>query len=282
MPATRKNKTRTQSNTDDTGLSAADWGKLSLEALRLKCNQYRLITAGSKYSIQKRLYDHFHPSLQTPAVQPTQQTTPTPIEPSMSDVLTKLRKIQTQVNELRNHQQNVQPGGGGLSSTSWQQTTDPQQMFTSAAIRPQFSVPENTPLLNSCIDHTEPTQRSISSAIPAALQGGGPELEGNFTPNLNFNLHNQYTPPPIKSSLLKKINNSEYIDFDELLPHPPAITTDSFFGLEMDKTTSSLTLKQNKPKAKIRDFSSWMLAWNMFYQTVLFTNHTCTSNFSPI
>ena len=31
-------------------ISAADWGKLSLEALRLKCNQYRLITAGSKYS----------------------------------------------------------------------------------------------------------------------------------------------------------------------------------------------------------------------------------------
>ena len=93
MPPTRKNKTRTQSNTDDTGLSAADWGKLSLEALRLKCNQYRLITAGSKYSLQKRLYDHFHPYLQTPAVQPipTQQTTPIPIEPSMSDVLTELR-----------------------------------------------------------------------------------------------------------------------------------------------------------------------------------------------
>ena len=109
-------------------------------------------------------------------------------------------------------------------------------MFTLAVIGPQFSVPENTPLLNSCIDHTEPTQRFISSAIPADLQ---PELEGNFIPNLNFNLPNQYTPP-IKSKLLKKINNSEYIDFDELLSHPPAITTDSFFGLEMDNTTSSL------------------------------------------
>ena len=100
---------------------------LSLEALRLKCNQYRLITTGSKYSLQKRLYDHFHPEIQTPVVQPipTLQTTQIPIEPSMSDILTELRKIQTQVNKLHSHQQHKQPGGGGLSSTSWQQTTEP-------------------------------------------------------------------------------------------------------------------------------------------------------------
>ena len=140
-------------------------------------------------------------------------------------------------------------------------------MFTPAFTGPQLSVPENTPLLHSCIDHTGPTQRSFSSTIPTALQ---PELEGNFIPNLNFNLPNQYTPPPIKSSLLKKINSYKYIDFDELLPRPPAITTDSFFGLEMNNTTSSLLLKQNKPKSKIRDYPSWMLAWNMFYQAVLF------------
>ena len=51
--------------------------------------------------------------------------------------------------------------------------------------------------------------------------------------------------------------------------HIHHITTDSFFGLEMDNTTSSLLLKQNKPKAKIRDFPSWMLAWYIFYQAVL-------------
>ena len=129
------------------------------------------------------MYDHFHPNIQIPIVQsiPALQIAQIPVEPSMSDVLTELRKMQTQVSELCSHQ-HEQPGGGGLASTSWQPTIEPQQTFTSA-------VPENTPLLHSCIDHTEPTQRSFSSAIPAALQ---PELEGNFIPNFNFNLPNQY------------------------------------------------------------------------------------------
>ena len=156
-----------------------------------------IITTGSKSSLQKHLYNHFHPDIQIPVVQPipTLQITQIPVEPSMSDILTEFKKIQTQVNKLRSYQ-----------TTSWQPTIEPQQTFTSAVTGSQLSVLENTPLLHSCIDHTGPTQRSFSSAIPAALQ---PELEGNFIPNLNFNLPNQYTPPHRKSSLLKKINNYE-------------------------------------------------------------------------
>ena len=52
------------------------------------------------------------------------------VEPSMSDILTEFKKIQTQVNKLCSHQYE-QPGGGQFPSNSWQPTIEPQQMFTS-------------------------------------------------------------------------------------------------------------------------------------------------------
>ena len=59
------------------------------------------------------------------------------------------------------------------------------------------------------------------------------------------------------------------MDLDEILPAPPAINTDSFFGLEMDSDSSSLLLKENKPKVRIRDFPSWTCAWNLYVQAYL-------------
>ena len=56
MPATRKN---ISVDTTDQQKSFADWGLLSLEALRLKCHQYVLAADGKKSILQKRLTKHF-------------------------------------------------------------------------------------------------------------------------------------------------------------------------------------------------------------------------------
>ena len=61
----------------------------------------------------------------------------------------------------------------------------------------------------------------------------------------------------------------EYIDFDELIPPPPSINTDQYFGLELDEFSSPLLLKKTKQKFQIRDLPSWMCAWNVFVQAYL-------------
>ena len=38
--------------------------------------------------------------------------------------------------------------------------------------------------------------------------------------------HNPYVPPPIKTLIMKKIKQNEYIEFEDLLP--PPITTNTF------------------------------------------------------
>ena len=40
--------------------SFVDWGKLSTEALKLKCNQYSLLATGRKSLLQQRLFKHFN------------------------------------------------------------------------------------------------------------------------------------------------------------------------------------------------------------------------------
>ena len=96
--------------------------------------------------------------------------------------------------------------------------------------------------------------------------------QGNFNNSFNnvTDITNPYTPPPIKSSMLNKVEKQEYIDFDELLPPPPSINTDHLLGLELDANSSSILLKPKKPKCKICDFASWMCAWNIFTQAYLF------------
>ena len=54
------------------------------------------------------------------------------------------------------------------------------------------------------------------------------------------------------------------------MPQTPAKNNDNFFSLRLDSTNSSLLPRSNKPKAKKRDFASWMCAWKIFMQNVLF------------
>ena len=55
----RKSTTRGEDGSDKTR-SMEDWKKLNMETLKLKCNQYSLVSTGKKADIQVRLYDHFH------------------------------------------------------------------------------------------------------------------------------------------------------------------------------------------------------------------------------
>ena len=58
MPRTRRYSGNDESVADQ-AKSCDDWGKLKMEVLKLKCNQYGLVSTGKKFEVQQRLTAHF-------------------------------------------------------------------------------------------------------------------------------------------------------------------------------------------------------------------------------
>ena len=58
MPRTRRLRVD-EENVADHEKSCEDWSKLKMEVLKLKCNQYGLVSTGKKAEVQQRLMAHF-------------------------------------------------------------------------------------------------------------------------------------------------------------------------------------------------------------------------------
>ena len=83
---------------------------------------------------------------------------------------------------------------------------------------------------------------------------------------------NPFIPPPIKSSLLKKIEKKEYIDFEELLPSSHSYVNNELINntvIDVDLETKALKLRPHEKKEKIANLRTWMCAWNTFMQAYL-------------
>ena len=255
MPANR-NKRSVPSSLGDKANTFVQWGLLSMEALRLKCNQYSLAANRKKVNLQRRLVAHFahnrDPESESSAPESTTVSTKATAT-SNTEILTELQHLRNEITTLKSnfhhHQQQMTV-----------ETDRPTRTTTT-----RFSAPG--PLTNSCDFNFDP-----EPPITQTQNGGGAGLgfqevmagnrQGNFNNSFNNvnDITNPYTPPPIKSSMLNKVEKQEYIDFDELLP--PL--------LELDANSSSILIKPKKPKCKICDFASWMCAWNIFTQAYLF------------
>lgn len=245
---------------DDKQHSLREWGALSSQVLKLKCNQYNLVSTGNKQTMQKRLFEFFNPQ-----EAPTPSSTGNDITPSSTgndtilEVLHELKRLRTEVADIRDTQNNR---NALFQLPTAENVTPPFPLPIVESPLFSESVPANSNIPNiPCTLNTEPIRPAVNNANMNILQG----TNLLFTSN-----HNPFTPPPIKSSVLKKIGKEEYVEFDEILPAPPAISiTDNFFGLEMDADSSSLILKESKPKVKIWEFSTWICAWNLFIQAYL-------------
>ena len=253
---------------EDMKRSYDEWGALTSQVLKLKCNQYSLVSTGNKQSLQKRLFEHFHPM---PVAQPTMDAA---VETStMAKVLEELKRLRTEVADIKN--KNIRDGADTraphppLLPTPAPTLHDkmPATYFNildPPTTGPLFAVPSNPP--NSCTSNIEP---QTTNQIATDLANTAHLNNFTGTPTLSHSDYNPFTSPPIKASTMKKIGKEEYVDLDDILPAPPAINTDSFFGLEMDTNSSSLLLKENKPKVKIKDFASWICAWHLYTQAYL-------------
>ena len=59
------------------------------------------------------------------------------------------------------------------------------------------------------------------------------------------------------------------MEFHDLLPTPPAIQPSAQFNLSYDSTTENFAIKKETRHSRVRDFCSWMQAWNLFFQAAI-------------
>ena len=278
MPPTKSKRRNNSAFESDRDRTFIDWGKLAIDALRLKCNQYGIAGTGRRIVLQDRLHKHFHPQINVAEnnntqniennnadnviIQASDQQTSTednPItnnatEPTCTgqinnqntDILRAIQQLQNQVNSLTS----------AAASKQNEHTTEIQSINTTGnnelifPINPSENntVVRNTDSTNNTDGHhlqnanEERTTRSREE-INQPAYGFNHQTQGNdfnFINNNNqiLNNENPYVPPPIKENILKKIKQNEFVEFIEILP--PNITNQmqGNLGFEIDPENS--------------------------------------------
>ena len=123
MPANH-NKKRVSSSLGDKDKTYLQWALLSMEVLRLKCNQYSLVADGQKVALQQRLIAHFKENPEYESSAPESTTLSTKAATSNTEILTELQHLRNEITTLKSnfhhHQQQmtVETDRSGCSATT--------------------------------------------------------------------------------------------------------------------------------------------------------------------
>ena len=237
MPPIRKSrKVRNPDNTDCNN-TLVDWGKFSIAELRLKCTEHGVQQNNAnrtKAHLQEILFQHFHPrhnvednDIVLPEIRQSNENTNL-----NSEIMETLRVMQHQIKNLET---NLQSKSINEITRNSQHSED--ELVTNV----------NTPLSNVSERCVEIAQDSFPvNILDPAFGFRAEELSGmhnnvSFNPTLcddNSN-NNPFVPPPMKTNIMKKLQQSEFIDFEDLLP--PNIIT-NYTTQPPHKTTSECKL----------------------------------------
>ena len=221
-----------------------DWGKLPLQALRLKCNSYVLVEHGTKVILQQRLYAHFHPR-NTPSISH-------PTSPPTADVSAEIAELRGLILDLQKQQtQNPPPVNQTIANST---VTDTLPMVrTHAAQKKSSPALQALTTSNSCTVDTESSDSEEVQPTMAPLLGfqhvqGITGIQGtSFNCNPTTNTH---APPAIPLKLLKKVQKGEYIDFALLLSAPHNLLLQATFLVWKWTMMQTSFLKPKYPRLK--------------------------------
>ena len=265
------------------------WLKLPLETLRLLCTDNHLHTRGIHASLARRLFDFFNDHNNVTPVISNDSTSMSPADIA-EIVRLQIRDIFSDPSIL-------------ASLASQIPSQIPSNTVVSAAGQPSSSAAGliNMQIHNDTATAAQQQQQTIAAqqAIAAQLQATGrlqppiaiiptqtaatahqpSSLSVDVNNNLPFELlhHQQHlsdNPPAILPSLVKKIKNREFINFDLLLPQTTAATPGEYsvqFQSDGSNSTTALSLipKTSSNTIKVHDFSLWLVAWNNFMRTYI-------------
>uniref|UniRef100_A0A7M5XI05 CCHC-type domain-containing protein n=1 Tax=Clytia hemisphaerica TaxID=252671 RepID=A0A7M5XI05_9CNID len=246
--------------------SIADWGKSSITGLRNKLKELQLSHVGKKIELQTRLFEHFNPPTDTTNIQ-------------LSDVLEEFRSMRTELDTLKNNIHNNNNINKTTQNNLITSVESPTHVnFETGQSRDPITPNQNNPTLtqqknrnkNSAIlitndEQDEPYIEEQQNVFGFDLQQSLSQQPTQGT----FNYSNPYSPPGLKTTTLNKIKKHEYVDFDDILPPPPSTNcSNELLGFQLDDN-NNLYLKPNQTKSKIRDYPSWICAWNTYCQAYL-------------
>ena len=248
MPPIKSKRRNNSAFDNDRDRTLIDWGKLAIDALRLKCNQYGITGTGRKVVLQERLYKHFHPQIDLAE---------------------------------NNNTQNIQNdnAGNGIIPANDQQIicTENNQLTNNNATEPTCTGQnnQNTDILRAI----QQLQNQVSSLTAAAaskqnehttdqiqsINTTGNDLIFPINPGVSYESNTDTTRRHVD---VQNLTNEEFVEFRVILP--PNITNQGNLGFEIDPENSgSFKIKTQQNNNRIPDFKTWVTAWNHFYQTNL-------------
>ena len=122
-----------------------------------------------------------------------------------------------------------------------------------------------------------PTTTSTANLNPAYGFDSQQLLNNTGT---SFNINNPYLPPPISKECLTKIKNLDYVDFGALLTSilPNSLNMamitegeddEEFCLSQISAPGAAATFRKKTRRNAIPNFPTWVMAWNVFYETTL-------------
>ena len=108
-------------------------------------------------------------------------------------------------------------------------------------------------------------------SMPSFVQDSSHNNGGMLFNSMNSSsLKNKFLPPGIGKKELKLIENSEFVDFEDLLPGiAPTAYTKNDHTIDIDQVSSTLKLAPKNKQGRIFNLSHWMVAWNRFMEAKL-------------
>ena len=189
---------------EDKAKSMEDWGKIKTEILKLKCNQYGIVSTGKKIDIQRRLYEYFHVDDNDEVEVQNNPVISTQGDNINNDILSELHLLRNEINLIKVKQNSMIHNS---SITSHRVNTVTACVTNPVPGDPVFAE-QYVNMANVCLQSPRNTARPEpvhGFQLPEFM-----ETTGNaFDSSQNVNQYvNPFIPLPTKINILKKMEKN--------------------------------------------------------------------------
>ena len=153
---------------------------------------------------------------------------------------------------------------------------------------PAFSPSANDNLIPTFsatgIDNTSTSVSTAATATPVSTvtryaetpSSSASTSKGNISINYGgMVIDNPFLLPPVKGPIEKKLENGDFLDFEDLMPTQTSSATSNELYLMAENNSdpnalvTPLMLKTRDSKGKVTNLANWLFAWNSFMEGTL-------------